>query len=129
DVVILDPTKFNVAMPTNAHALHPAIAGVIPGAGESMRTFAGTAAGFNLANDGTKNTISLSAPQFRFVSFPSVAPFEPEELIALGAAKVEETLHKVQFDEELHVARFKDSGAQSPSTLSPPHDSVHYYTL
>jgi RHS repeat-associated protein len=129
DVVILDPTKFNLPPPTNAHALHPAIAGVIPGAGGSMRTFAGTAGGFNLANDGTRNTLSLSAPQFRFVSFPSVVPFKPEDLIALGSAKVEETLGKAQFDEELHVARLKDSGAESPSTLNPPHQSVHYYTL
>ena len=114
DILLLDPGKLGMPPPTNGMA-HPALTGVIRGAGAGNRTHAGNLAGFNLVNLGGKHQHVQTSPTLQFVSFEgNTNALHPESLIN-NARKLDELMADLHVQTHLFPARFR-SETSAPAT-------------
>ena len=127
DVLLLDPAKFLLKAPESG--VHPAIVGILPGMGESMRTFDGNLAGLNISAYGQNNHVFQSAPKLEFVSFPTNAPFAPSTLADRPSTNVESLLSGMLGVGDLWISRYRTETGLVRSTISPPLGLSHYYVL
>src|SRR6185436_90202 len=109
--------------------VHPAIVGVIPGAGEGMRTFDGNLAGLNVVSLGGKNLVLQSAPSIEVVAFPETTPFNPRDLVNTSGTNIEARFRFLQRPTTLPPARIKGEPGVVESTISPPNGHNHFYAL
>ena len=125
DVLILDPSKFR--SPIGTDGIHPAIVGVIPDAGNAMRTFDGNLAGLNVISDGAKNQVLLGTPTLEFVAAPTNTPFIPANLV--NNTNLQSLLGAFTPVNDLWLSRYRGEPGIVPSTISPPLGVTHYYVL
>jgi RHS repeat-associated protein len=126
DVYLLDPTRFGLA--SEAGQLHPAIVGIIAGAGSGARSFDGSLAGLQVVNLGQKNAVLQSPPKLSFVTFTNT-PFDPAALAGLPAEAVETLLRGARPATAVFQARRQTVPGYINSSLSPPSPLVHAYVL
>ena len=127
DLLLLDPTYFGVGSLADA-VRHPALAGVVPGAGSGSHTFASLDSGLHLTSLGGKSVVVQSAPRLEFVSFPADAPFDPSELAGQSADAVGDLIGAARFESSLQPARYRGVAGVG-SSLLPPAAGTHYYVL
>lgn len=127
DLLILNPSRLHLPVPPNG--LHPAIVGIIPGAGEGARTFGDSGAGFFVTSSGGKNVLVQSAPRLQFVYFPTVAPFVPDTLASLPTEQVVARLLQAESTTFLQPARLRTVGDCATTTLRDPKPESHFYVL
>jgi hypothetical protein len=63
-----------------------------------------------------------------FVSFPGVAPFQPQHLAASNRTAVAALMQELVAEDSLRLARLRPDGDAVVSTLTPPNSLAHYYT-
>src|SRR5256885_15961291 len=81
DSILLNP-ELSLNAPVTGH-LHPAIVGIIPGAGSGNRTLSEQASGLNFVSLGGRTELIQAPPHLRFVSFPlSAQVVDPKTLRA-----------------------------------------------
>jgi RHS repeat-associated protein len=129
DILLLDPARFSSRLSSDPAAAHPAIVGVIPGAGEAMRTFDGNLAGLNVVSLGGKNLVLQSAPTIEVVAFPNTTPFNPRDLVNTSITNIEARFNYLERPMTLPPARFKGEPGVVDSTISPPDGHNHFYVL
>lgn len=129
DILLLDPARFTSKLSSHADSAHPAIVGVIPDAGETMRTFDGNLAGLHIVSSGGKNIALQSAPTIEVVSFPETTPFNPRDLVNTTRTNIEARFSFMQRATTLPPARFKGEPGVIDSTISPPDGHHHFYAL
>lgn len=124
DLMLIDPRKLLVVA---SASVHPAITGIIPGAGSGNISLGQNDAGVNAVALGTRNLLVQEAPQLRFVRVFLPTVTDPSGLAA------NPTLRQQVFDAMggaavVGPARFGTNGGV-PSTLSPANPTNHYYVL
>ncbi len=129
DILLLDPARFYSKLSSDPNAAHPAIVGVIPDAGETMRTFDGNLAGLHIVSSGGKNVVLQSAPTIEVVAFPETTPFNPRELVNTTRTNIEARFSFMQKVATLPPARFKGEPGVIDSTISPPDGHNHFYAI
>jgi RHS repeat-associated protein len=129
DILLLDPMRFLAPRSSDTNAPHPAIVGVLPGAGDAMRTFDGTIEGLNVASFGGKNVVLQSAPTIEVVSFPETTPFNPRDLVNTVRTNIETRFSFLRYATVLPPAQYKGEPGITPSTISPPDAHNHFYVL
>jgi RHS repeat-associated protein len=128
DLLLLDPRKFALSAPTNSLQSHPAIVGMVRGAGLGAQRIASSPAGLTLASLGNLNQVFSSGPSIQVVEFQDVTNVFAIEQLVNNSALLDELLPKANPVQQLYPARFRaETGA--PSTLSPPRPEGHYYLL
>jgi RHS repeat-associated protein len=128
DLVILHPGRLH--LPVDANGQHPAIVGIIPGGGESLRTFGESPNGIFVTAAGGKNIVVQSAPKMQFVYFPSVRPFLPDALATLPKEQIAERMAQAEATTFLQPGRFRTVGDCATSTLTGDlSPDSHYYVL
>lgn len=125
--LLIDPSKFRT--PHQPGEQHPAIIGIIPGAGDSMRTFDGTLAGYNVVSSEGRNLLVQSTPTLQFVTAPTNFPFAPQTLTNLSRSALRAVLDGMSPVTDLWLSRFRGEPGVVPSTISPPLGITHYYVL
>ena len=125
--LLIDPAKFRA--PHNPEDQHPAIVGIIPGAGDSMRTFDGTLAGYNVVSSDGRNLLIQSTPTLQFVTAPTNTPFIPHTLTNLSRTSLRAVLDGMSPVTDLWLSRYRGEPGVVPSTISPALGVTHYYVL
>ena len=126
NALLIDPA--NLLEPTLPDGTQPALVSRIPAVGSGAFTFGMEDYGVLGESLGSKNQILQTVPQLEFVSFPDVAPFDPQNLVdQLGV--VEDRLAHLVPVNSLGPARFQAVPGTAISTLTPPSAGVHYYVL
>ncbi|MCA9517627.1 MAG: Ig-like domain-containing protein, partial [Myxococcales bacterium] len=131
DVILLDPLRLTEP-PAGPDAAHPALVGIVRGAGTGAHHQGASESGLNVAVELGKAAVVQTAPRVRFVAFPEApAVVEPEALADLQPeqrrAAVAEVLAQETPVGALLPARAKAAGSALPSTLSPARPEVHYH--
>lgn len=126
DVILIDLARLGTS--TTNSGPHPAVIGILPGAGSGSFTYFGSASGLNAVNQGGKNRVIQTAPTIDFVSFPRLAPFVPSNWVELAEGEVQSRLDGLEIPPVLIPSRFR-SGSCASSTLDPPQSVSHYYVL
>lgn len=124
--VLIDPLRFRA--PWDGTGVHPAIAGVIPGLGDTQ-TFAGTLAGLNAISSGGKNTFVQTAPSIQVIGFTTNAPFNVEALVDMPEPELLEKVQKHHQVGSLFPARYRGETGVVSSAISPPLPEAHYFVL
>lgn len=131
DILLLDPARLAQTNTFPGSGLHPAIVGVIPGAGTGSYSYAGGADGLYVFSQGGKNRVVQTAPALDFVLVPQEQPFDPEAWVASDPsdADLAERLRSLEFTSYLQPARFRGVTNVVASALAPPSPTSHYYVL
>jgi RHS repeat-associated protein len=125
-LALIDPTQLGLPDPPPG-VLHPAVVGVVPGAGSGANVD-GNAAGVHVVSLGSRSEVVQSAPRLRFVSFGGGgAPVDPEA-IAGDDADVAAELARMRVVESVAASRVRSQGG-AISTLSPPARESHTHVL
>ena len=127
DVVLLDLEQ--IAVPPQPDVPHPAIVGVIPGAGSGNRTLSVVPAGLSAVALLGQNAITQTAPTLEFVAFPGVGALVSPETLVGDEPAIEAALSAMVNLTNLGPARFREVESVVESTLSPPDPAVHYHVL
>ncbi|MEC9073503.1 MAG: hypothetical protein VX938_14015, partial [Myxococcota bacterium] len=127
DLIMIDPSKLDAKVEDDES--HPAIAGVLPGAGTGQYTFTAAGHGMSVVAHASKTYITQTAPTLQFVRFPeSVDVVDPTTLAgdsdALTSAK--DLMSTVA---SLVPARYEEVDDVAVSSLSPPNPLNHYHVL
>ncbi|HYG23695.1 MAG TPA: Ig-like domain-containing protein [Verrucomicrobiae bacterium] len=125
DILIIDPAWFR--SPIGQDGVHPAVVGVLPGAGNGVRTFDGTLAGLNIISDESNNRLLLGSPTLQFVSAPTNTPFAPADLV--NHPNLQSVLAGFAPAADLWLSRYRGEPGVVPSTLSPALGVTHYYVV
>lgn len=131
DILLLDPAKLAQTNASGGSGLHPAIVGVVPGAGTGTTSFGGAANGLYVFSQGGRNRVVQTAPALDFVRLPETAPFDPAALVTTrpGDEELADTLRALEFAPYLQPARFRGVTNVVESALDPPSPTSHYYVL
>jgi RHS repeat-associated protein len=124
--VLIDPLRFKT--PWDGTGVHPAIAGVIPGLGDTQ-TFGGTLAGLNAISSGGKNTFVQTAPSIQVIGFATNAPFNVQAQVDTAEPELIEKLQKHHQVGSLFPARYRGETAIVTSAISPPVADAHYFVI
>lgn len=126
DVLLLEPARLRLG--AMAGGAHPAIVGIIPGAGSGVRSYVAAPGGFNLVSAGGSHRVTYTAPLIRFLVVPQDGPFTPEALTNLPPARIESFLGAAQYPAQLQKARLFDApvGTNPPALASLDPRSMYY---
>jgi hypothetical protein len=124
--VLIDPLRFK--SPWDGTGVHPAIAGIIPGLGDTQ-TFAGTLPGLNAISSGGKNTFVQTAPSIQVIGFATNAPYNVQALVDTPETELFEKLQKHRQVGSLFPARYRGETGVVNSAISPPVAEAHYFVL
>ncbi len=127
-IVLLDPTKLALPLPTDSGALHASVSGVIREAGSGAMSFDGNSAGVNVVSLGGRNQVVLSAPRLHFVAFGGDGPLVDPTALVDHPADIETEFARMRQVASLAPARLGGQGGATP-TLDPPSRTVHYHVL
>lgn len=117
DMLILDPVKLGLALPTAPNSVHPALSSMAKGAGGGIRAFAGTSSPLYAVASGNNNRI------FGFGGGVDIVMHRPGTMSAPGpvvAAEAEESPYSVI----VFVNEDKDD-ASTVETTDPPNKQQH----
>ena len=129
DLILVEPQKIN--LPQVANAPHPAVVGVIAGAGSGNITLGGNDAGVQGVNLGGRHLLVQSAPKLSFVYFPNTnGTFIKSADLVDRPQSLEQAWNLLRdaTADGLQPSRFK-AGDGATSTLTPPSPLTHYYLL
>lgn len=125
DLLLLDQRKFLVSSPPGS--VHPAILGIVPGAGSGNISLGQSDAGVNAVALGGRNQLVQEAPELQFVRVFLPTVTDPSAL-ANNATLRQQVFDAMQAATVVGPARFSTNGGV-PSTLNPANPTNHYYVL
>lgn len=125
DVLLLDPSK--LAMPAVAGGAHPALVGVVPGAGSGVRSYVAANAGLNLVNAGGAHRVTYTAPNIRFVAFPQGGTTNVISLSNAPVALLDQVFAQAQYPGTLQKARLLEPSQGTNSPKPAPVDPRSLY--
>jgi pimeloyl-ACP methyl ester carboxylesterase len=124
NVYLFDPTKFL----SPAVAGNPAsLIGVIPGAGSGARSYVADETGINIVNLGGRHSVNHTAPDIRFMSFPSVV-VDPLALAGKPIAELDATFRLARLESALEKTKlFAQPIPTNPPVLLSINSNTLYY--
>lgn len=126
DVLLLDPTKFLV--PPTVPGTPAALVGIIPGAGSGARSYVASDAGVNIVNLGGRHQVVRTAPNFRFLNFPTTGPIPITNLLIHPPERIAAFMASAQPQQLLQKSRFfVQSNPTNPPALNAVNTNSHYY--
>ncbi len=128
DLILLDPFKFFQSTAGGTEALHPAIVGIIPGAGRGAQTMSATFSGYVLGSQGGRNEAFFFSPSLQFVGFPTTGGVVRPETLVDHPDLISLVFSNVVSPGALFPARFRTEGG-AVSTLSPAQATDHYHVV
>jgi len=128
NIVLLNPLY--LAVPAQSEGqLSPAVVGVVQRAGGPLRNLASTEYGLHVVAEGGRNAVVLSAPQLRFVNFPSTTELVNPQLLWQKDGSVLSALFQSLSPLGALAPANVVSNATLASDLTPPNLALHYHVL
>ncbi|HZR16109.1 MAG TPA: Ig-like domain-containing protein, partial [Verrucomicrobiae bacterium] len=127
DLILLDAHQLLKPAPQNAD-LHPAILGIVPGAGSGNITLGENNAGVDGVALGGRNQLILEAPQLQFVRVLQGTTLADPSTLAGDPAVRQKVIDALTVESFVGPARFRTNG-DATSSLTPANSTNHYYVL
>jgi RHS repeat-associated protein len=127
DLVLLDIHQLLKPAPATGD-LHPAILGIVPGAGTGNISLGANSAGVDAVALGGRNQLLLESPQLQFVQSLQGLNLTDPSALAADAATRQKFFDAMLVDSVIGPARFRTNGGAN-STLTPANSTNHYYVL
>ena len=120
--LLLDPRK--LLLPQGNQLIHPAVVGLIEGAGSGVRTYVSDISGINIVNAGPQQRLIQSAPHCEIITFSGEQSLLPAEILATKPP--DEIRRYLAGAKPISIAQVASLDA---TNLPPVEPGLHYYVL
>lgn len=127
DLILLDAHQLLKPAPPGAD-LHPAILGIVPGAGSGNITLGENNAGVDGVALAGRNQLVLESPQLQFVRVLQGTTLADPSTLAGDPVARQKVMDALTFESFVGPARFRTNG-DAISNLTPANSTNHYYVL